>query len=67
MNSRKGIATGACVNATLIGSSSSESIIPMDSPYSFNDLLSTRDLGNYNVQVTAQFGATIFFFPSSAW
>lgn len=38
MDTRKGMATGACVNATLMVRSSHESIISMDSLYSFNPL-----------------------------
>lgn len=62
---RKGMTPRAYVNATLIGSSVTENIMSMGSSYSSNHLLAMRDLGDYNVEITAQFGTIILFFPSS--
>lgn len=52
----------AYVNATLIGSNVTENTMSMGSSCSSNHLLSIRDLGDYNVEITAQFGTIILFF-----
>lgn len=62
---RKGMTPRAYGNATLIGSSVTENAMSMGSSYASSHLLSIRDLGDYNVEITAQFGTIILFFPSN--